>query len=564
MKRIKTVVGGALVASLLAATPVWASAPVVEVPMWAAPSKAKTEQAPKPKQSIRSITKLPREIKAALEKVQNQIPELKNLHVRRVNLYEADGYDPELWVIQLSSNKNGSRYGSEAVNASLTFNAETGQLHEFEYENGKEDGEGELTEEQAREKADAFLKKIFGSRKKDFMLTDVELWEDDEEEDEDKAETKRVHRAMVFYERHINGIPLQGFDVQVVVNAAGTVVEYRNSAYASPEKVRFPHPGKALSPKKAEQSYKDLLNMSLVYDYDRVEDRPVLAYEPAFYGPIDAITGKKSPDLIYFETGDAQTIQVDGAGNRWVIRTPQDAEAMLQQVFNIPVEDLELDDEYEGEQFRWYSWEMDGDSELWGYVEIGVDKATGRLIDYEAEFEREDEPDQTVNPEEAVASAAEVLEQFIPASKKQIQLTYLHNPFAKRDLPDWLKEDRNEEDFSGQYSMVFRDLYDGIPVNFSSYAVDIDPATGMVLELSLRDVDILDGLPEAEDIVSADQAESALLAYRPLRLAYIWPRYEDRKAAAPVLVYEPESKPYAYIDAFTGRVVELEEQEDEE
>jgi len=199
-----------------------------------------------------------------------------------------------------------------------------------------------------------------------------------------------------------------------------------------------------------------------------------------------------------------------------------------------------------------------------GYVEIGVDKATGRLIDYEAEFEREDEPDQTVNPEEAVASAAEVLEQFIPASKKQIQLTYLHNPFAKRDLPDWLKEDRNEEDFSGQYSMVFRDLYDGIPVNFSSYAVDIDPATGMVLELSLRDVDILDGLPEAEDIVSADQAESALLAYRPLRLAYIWPRYEDRKAAAPVLVYEPESKPYAYIDAFTGRVVELEEQEDEE
>jgi hypothetical protein len=563
MKGKKALIGTLVAASMLAATPVWASAPVVQHPQWFKPYESKVPHAPT-KHSSRSVTKIPREIKEALEKVQKQLPELKDLHVRTVYLREATAYRPETWEFQLSSREKGSKYDSKGINAFVSINAETGLLYRYEYENEAWDGKGELTEKSAKEKADEFLKKILGSKKKDYTQTKVQLYKDDKDDEEEEEEVKR---GLVIYERRVNGIPLKEFDLIVEVDAEGHVTGFENQAFASLEKVRFTHPSKALSQQKAEKSYLDLLTMSLIYLYDRENDRPVLAYEPDFYGPIDAVTGKRSPDLVYYQTQNPQTVSVDATGNRWVIRSRQDAEVLLQQVFKLPVQDLEFEDEFEDDEDGdsktvWYSWETKRGVKPWGYVEIVVDKS-GRLIEYYTSFDREEQVEQKVASDEAVQIAADVLEQFIPPSKKEIQLSYMHNPFANREVPDWVEEEDSEDRILDlRYSLYFHDLYHNIPVGYSSYSIDIDPETGKVLELRLSDKESLSNLPEPVDPVSPEKAEEALLRYQPLALAYLWPRYNQQKAPAPVLLYVPEEKPYAFIDAFSGSVIPVEDDEE--
>ncbi len=563
MKGMKTLLGSVVAASMLAATPAWAAAPVVQYPHWFKIDQHKEAhvRSADSKQS-RSVTKIPRELKEALEKLQQKLPELKGLHIRAVLLREESTSRPEVWEFSLSSKEKGNRYDGKSINATVAINAETLELYRYNYANPEWTGSGEISEEKAKEKADEFVKKILGSKKKEYEQKWVSFYEEEDDEEEERSS------AVVGYIRKVNDIPLANFDLHVEVDAEGHVTSFFNEGFAALEKVKFPNPKKALSKENAEKEHRKLVDMSLIYLYDWEKDRPVLAYEPDFYGPVDAFTGKKSPDLVYFTMDDPKRIQVDGAGNPWVIRSRQDAETLLKQVFKIPVEDLELEDEIESDEdepkesrMLTYIWESK--DKPWGWVELVVYKESGKLRSFYSDFDRDAQSEPKVKADEAVQIATDTLEQFFPQDKKEIQLTYMHDPYDKRELPDWVEEDEDERKYVRTYSLSFNDLYQNIPVGYSSYHVAIDPATGSVTELQLEGVEKLANLPDPVKTVSPEEAKTAMQKYQQLTLIYMWPRYMGYRAPGPVLLYTPEEKPFWYIDAFTGNVVEFDMEEDE-
>ncbi|MFY0546197.1 YcdB/YcdC domain-containing protein [Brevibacillus sp. H7] len=569
MKGIKTLLGSVITASLLAATPVWAAAPVVTQPKWYKPHESRDAKAKaKEEKHSRSITNIPKEMREALDKLVKQLPELKGLHLRSVEMTEENGDHPEVWEFTLTEKKKGSMYDRDQVRAWITIHAETGELYEYEYHNPDWAGTGDITEKTAKQKADEFLKKLFGSKKKDLVQKQVRIIEDDEDDDddeEDNDDTTKRKSAYVLYERQIKGIPLIDFDVEVELDGDGHVVAFENQAYVSLEKVAFPNPKKALSQKKAVKAYKELVDMSLIYLFDSRKGHPVLAYEPDFYGPIDAFTGKKSPDLVYFEMQDPQRVEIQPNGNPWVIRSREDAEELLKQVFKLPVEDFEFegehdwgDDEDDDSGSISYYWETN--QQPWGEVELEVDKKTGRVIWYDADFDTEVDSEPMITGEEALQIASKTLEQLISPNKQAVELTYMHNPFAKEKTPDWVEEDEEEEGpYYARYTLYFSDLYQDIPVAYSGYSIDVDPITSRVLEMDLDAEEDLSDLPEPVDTISPAEAEQAYVDHHPLTLFYLWPRYMGQIAPKPILLYGPKETQDAYIDAFTGNVVDMEE-----
>jgi Zn-dependent metalloprotease len=567
MKRIHALMSAVVASIALTATPVLAADRDYGRPEWVQhmfikeKMQAKTKAAAKKEEAMRprKLTNIPREMKEALDKLTKKLPQLKGLHLRYAEMYEESGYHPELWAFALTDKEKGNR---SQIEAEVVLVADTGELYALDYDTGKSI-DGNITEKQAKEAADQFLKKV-QEKKDEYKVTHVSFHsydadDDDEQEDEDAS----FMRATVYYQREVNGIPVVDFGLSVEVDAEGVVTHYRNEAITIADKKVFPNPKRALNAEKAKQAYSKLVDMSLAYAYDWDNQRPILIYEPSFLEPIDAFTGKKSPQLAYEPQQEPKRFELSPEGNQWLIRSQQDAERMLERVFHLSMSDYELEYTEEEDGLMVYGWEATADSDKWGYIELIVDQETGKLLDYEFEGEME-EDGAKISEEEALQIATETLEQFLPADKREIQLAMTYSPSPEVEIPAWVDKDELDEDDESEnvpYGFYFRDLYQGVPVTYSLYHVSVDAATGQVLEMGLYGEDDLTNLPDADDVISPSDAKKAYMEYSSLVLVYRWPTYQDQKAPKPVLVYEPENKPYAFVDAKTGEILSIEFEE---
>lgn len=572
MKRMNKIIGALVAASLLSATPAWAEQKDVNRPL--------------------SVTKIPKEMMAALKKVTKTIPELADLHVRQVNIVEENEGHPEQWGFSLSSNKNDRRSGKEEVYAEVTLDANTGELYEFYLDNPNKESEKTPTEAFAKKKAAEFLESIFESKASDYRLKDIRIFdeghdrddddEDKDEDDDDDYDYDSRHEAYMVYELVIKKIPVEDFDLDLTVDGEGRITDFENEAIVSVDRSKFPKSKRAISKTKATAAYEKLLNMSLVYEYDYEEDgntvtnRPVLAYEPSFYGALDAFTGKASKNVRYWEKQEPKRIALSPKGEESFIHSREEAEALLARSFGISFADLQFreeeeddDDDYEESDIITYVWKSTSDEDLWVRVWLTFNKETGKILHFEFEDETDEEDrqdeDEYLSHEDALQTAVQTLEAFLKPTTEEVQLSHLYDPFEKSEPPAWVDEDElpdDDDDWDGynNYGFYFDDVYQGVPVAFSGYMVEVDPRTGKIRELYLNNEDDLTSLPDNKNTVSPGKAAESYLDYSPLQLTYVWPRYMDQKAPKPFLLYYLSDKQYRYIDAYTGEVIpEVEE-----
>jgi len=578
MKIWKKAALSAVAVSLLSATPAWAAKPkdhedrLSNKEAWLKKleeaQEAKAKALEKGKVKAKAIKKLPAEMKAALQKIIKLLPELKDFEVSRATIREGSEYQPEQWTFTL---ENGKR-GSEEVQAFIELNADTGVLSSYHYEMEAEEGKAPDYDE-AKKKADAFLKKIMGTEAKKYKFI--------EEEDEDKKEEDDELQSRYFaYERLVHDIPLEDSEINIVIDSEGRIVYFRNENPMLIKDSSIPKPKNVLSENEADEKYADLLDMELLYnkkelieypaeddddddDYEsRVKTKPVLKYEPRYSGAMDAVKGEIPKDLDLWEESknEGKTFTLSPKGEKLVAPNRAAAEQLLTSAFGIDISKYELDEDVDDDE-TYYYWEAIDNQDI-EEIEMEVDSKTGEILDLYV-WHSDEAPEPKLSEEQALEFATAFVERFIDTDIKEVQLRGISLPEEKPKLPSWVDQDIIEEieeeiEPDHTYRFTFNAMYQGAPVINDRFSVEVNATTGKVEGFGYNQVENVE-LPDNENVESEKKAAKAYLKAQPLKLKYIYPELFGYKSPKPILVYQSEYARDGYIDAFTGEFVEVKE-----
>ncbi|MEK3741548.1 YcdB/YcdC domain-containing protein [Brevibacillus sp. FSL K6-0770] len=561
MKRINQSVMTIVAACLLAATPMWTETSRAE-----AANIAKEQQAKK--------SEISKEVQSSLDKLFEQMPELKTLRLEEKFLKESNfrDYPNPVWNVMLTNRPEtgAEKNRTEYATASIELDAQTGRLLFLDIRNPDWASANYPDEKLAREKADEFLHKWLGKETSSLKQSQAMGRGKAGRGSGETGKMIEWARSSVYYQTLINEIPLNDYSLVVSVDHAGHIVRYDAYRQIQPDEAKWPAPEKAISPDKAKQLYQEQLKMQLEYVAEQPtayagpgrpsEKKPMLIYQANEPFGIDAVTGKVvGEDKI----PEQQSVRVKGGGKSVKIASKAEGEQWLKEQFGIDVAgaDFEYDDHKENltdglQQIESYHWlNFSGKSaSSFDSISLTTDAVSDRLIGFNLHLPDGRKQGKTISIEEAKKKAIAALEPYVDPSLAELTL------FVRTDeaeIPDWVDKSKlHKQDEPQEYSFHFQGKRDGIPVSDEFYGVEINKETGAIAGLNLHPIQPGIVLPDAGKIVSEQEAKEAYQQEVELELNYYWDQYEGQRAPEPQLIYQTKEKnSYRFIDATTGKII---------
>ncbi len=524
------------------------------------------------KKSI-SAKEMPDEMEEMLKKAYDILPELKELKVTEAEIILESEDNPELWSFWFDgTDKNDKKNRSWAY---LTLEPKDGIIVEYRMSNSKWESPKAPTEKAAKDKATAFLKKVLKDFAPIYKITEV--YRDEDSKDEDDEEYDKL--AYVHFSRTVHDVPYEGVGADIIIDGEGRILHYNADLEGiSLDESVFPDPSDAIQQKDAKAAYSKLEEMTLAYrkeqpvEYDRKKDeyktKPVLKYVPTYEGPMDAVTGDEF-DIINNVRPESDMIQLKPEGTVLTASSRQEAEALLKDLFHLdvtgwnfnqyPDENDEGEDEKKSDfiHYNWYTYDDQRDEEVY----MTINKETHQVTSYSHEVfnyddEESDNPSDLISKNEAKKIAIENLQKFVKKEMTEGQLNLLYAPIEEADLPDWVDKDELPGYWKrNMYFYSLNELYQGVPIEDSQYAIAINAETGEITDLYFNDSDDEIKLPDNKNTATPEKAEDAYLNNMSFQMIYIWPDYYGQKAPKPALLYVAGPRYDGYIDAFTGKLV---------
>ncbi|RNB87118.1 hypothetical protein EDM56_15625 [Brevibacillus fluminis] len=532
-QKLTRILGTVVAVSLLSATPAWAK-PIER-------HAGNGHQV----QSI-SIKKIPSDMTKALQDLYKLIPELKDLRVSSADIWEDEDGTSEWSFTLLNKEKKESK---SMVRVNLTIDPDTGKLLNYMIFNSDWNPTKSISEKEAKEIADKFLKKAVDKSDR-YQLVKISTQTDDDGEyeyEDEEGEGEGVLQRELIYQMTVNKIPVLGTDIRIKIDGDGHLTRYTNYFNEIPDESRFPDAKKALSKKKAEAAYLGLLDMQLMYNANQlVWDKngeeatglgPVLKYVPSFSGAIDALTGKAAYEYVEDDEGGSEQIpyekiKLTPQGKDIFIKSADDAQKVLEDALGIDLSQADYNESgnKQTRSYRFYTDEEKGGS----VARVMIDAKTGQLqlIDFRS---YDDRTGTGFKPEEAKAAAVKKLEQWLGKDVTEVFLT-----------GGW-------SDPQG-YSFEFLPSYQGIPVESSENEVEFD-GKGNLTRLRISLQNDFSKLPDSGKAISVEAAGRMYLKKNALKLTYVLQGVGEETGSPQVgLYYVPTYEGReAYVDAITGK-----------
>ncbi|NRR00639.1 hypothetical protein HP570_00085 [Brevibacillus sp. RS1.1] len=463
-------------------------------------------------------------INKTIDKLSKALPYMKELPNQTMAINEKSG------VVVVTRTNKADR---SAPQLTIYLDRRSGEVNSFDLEVEVPNKEDKFSLEVQKEKAQTFLKELFGQ-----LATELQF---------DESESKRVNE--VVFRRVINGVPYLNQNVFVDVNSQGQIVSLNkdeNGSYLV-DVSKFPEPTKAISLEQAENALTSM--MKLVYRLGPAGNDPVLTYQPMWSGYMDAQTGMS------LETRSAQFQPLSGQlspaiplthGNQKLMAKNKDeAVALLKSIVGLDSAGAAFSEQSfsdrmrEGmKEFRWQKGEQSGF--------VIVQEKTGQVksVGVEEKTKIERKVTRKVTREDAQKTAVQLLQTYLNTDTKMI-VSEVNSYYWQGD----------------HYTFTFYPTVHDIPIVDQTYAVTINGETGMPVQMSGEFGHRKLNLPTPNKAVSAEQAAKEYLKYHPLKLVYMKPIIGGQKAELPVLAYIAERNEQAgdSIDAFTGQIIQHKE-----
>ncbi|MGD8192393.1 YcdB/YcdC domain-containing protein [Brevibacillus ginsengisoli] len=514
-----------------------------------------------------SIKSVPKDMKNSLDNVYKIFHKLKDMKLVHAEiLFESDEY-PELWGFDFAVENKKGRIDQRA---SVAIVANDGTVLHYYYDDSNAKPGKAPTEKEAKDQASVFLEKVLGKKASQYVIDRVSIYHDREDEEEDTGE------ARVDFLRTINGIPFDGRGVGLYVNGDGDINGYfcNYDTFALKES-DFPDPKKAIQPGEVKSHYLKLIDMNLAYrneqivEYnektDEIKTKPVLKYVPSFIGAMDAITGKKATIFDSKDEVKPENIKLQPEGKVLSASDRAEAEAVLKSQFKIDVTGWEYDQNSDDEdqdtrsseylQYNWNLWDKEHGEEVF----LMANKKTNQVLAYSHNiYKRKKEDQKVISKEEAKKIALDTFQTFAKTSMNEAQLSLAMAPMDEQDLPSWVDKEKLPNNWNtDNYLFFLNELYQGVPIDDSGYAVVVDAHSGEVREIAFADNSIKLALPDNKGTVSATKAKTALGNNLMFDAVYEWPNFYGQKTPEPMLIYGAIPHYDGYIDAFTGKLVRV-------
>ena len=554
---------GLVLALLVTAAPLWKATTAYAMTPFSMASYALNAYAAMEEEAAywdEYVFELSPEQEKALEKMYRIIPELREL----TNI---DGYnDPDnnSWGVWLWTEQPEGETSSFTASASMDFNATTGELTSYNFNNPNWATNEGPSEQLAIRQAEAFIKGIMGNRTALYPLGigggGYSSWID-----EDGNEIS-WHSTTVMFCPLINGIPFQDYYLHVDVDAFGNIVSFYQYSDYDLDPSLFVHPNQAvLSPTDAKRVMEREMTMEMAYLLEIPyygQELPWLIYMGSGWWAIDAITGK-NPYGYYDVKLEQQSFSISGQGKKMIAKTQQEVESFLTGFLGADLQGMVMDDEFRYDDYVTYSWYSDIDWEQpdadtsWRNYSVTTDAKSGEIIDFHSYSDEDGSKPAVVTEEEAKSIAMKFLQTVLP--QENTELLLLTSTESLDNAPDWADPDLVDPMHFSQSEAWFSFIsaHNGIPIYGGSYYyVSVNLSTGKLSGYGGSNATMPTNWPEATLAVSPDKAKNELIKNTKLQLIYIWPEWYGQKAPAPSLVYTTAlDSDWLFIDALTGKAV---------
>ncbi|MGD8190765.1 YcdB/YcdC domain-containing protein [Brevibacillus ginsengisoli] len=472
---------------------------------------------------------------AVLQKMYNIVPELKKYQVGETGAA----------YIRLQRNAND--------NVLIQFRPQTGEIEMYSRNQVYSINRQNLSDKKptvafAQVKANSFLEQILGDDCKQYKPDTVN----------DTSDGK-----LITYQRFLNGLPLLGDTVEVIVDAAGNVINYqglsRNWELAKAEiadtttVISQEEAVKKLTQQMKLRYVENLVTKSDPATGNPTETRTLLEYSPNLLGygefnrfvpawNLDAQTG----EIQSWMEEPEQSFKINPSTTNVVVKNNQDIANVIKDVYgiNVDVKKLKIGSSNAFIQEVLYE-PGKGDQ-----IKVLYYKANGKIQSIQTNAQPKE---QKVTKEKAMQSAVKFLEKYADLGVREVAASQVRiNP--------------------GSYEISFYKKQDGIFVTnqqspHGAYTVSVDPSTGKVNGFRREGYFIEStqkSFPSEQSVVPLDTAMQEYLKHVELKLAY---QYELPKGSTQVrcrLVYVPypvnhslDSYKEFHLDAVTGRVLQF-------
>ncbi|CEH29108.1 Uncharacterized protein BN1090_A2_01534 [Aneurinibacillus migulanus] len=528
-------------------------------------------------EATEALTPIPSAIQKTMDKLFTLQPELKKLNI----ITSISWKDAQRFLVHLSDRPEVEIGNSkEYTVVTLEFDEKTGELLSFNIQATAWASEKSPSRQLAQDTAERFLAQWFSTEdRQQFGKPIVHNSTGSAIHHEDDMATV-WHDRLVDFPFIINGIPLDRGGVNLRVDSFGHITHYSYNPVEL-DTVKIPKPDTALSIEEIQKNITTSDSISLNYVEEQPENdgraskdtktRPVLRYDLNDFGYY-AQTGKKvdEKELVSVQSKPTKTkIVLHPKGQTLIARSEEDVKQLLTKLFDIngTTGTLRVKQPFN------FPWEKESpyleyrfdtkDGQVTAYMTR--DKKTGQVYSASLHINEEQKRQPArIKEEQAFAVARDFLETYADSSTTELELQ--QNIFEESEIPSWVDKSKLSETTvhqNDEYEFSFTKLHQGIPVQDHNYQVGIDKQTGKVVAFSRFSSSEKVELPDSQNIVTKEQALSAFIKYKPLKLKYIWPSYRGQKAPAPFLVYVWNNNS-GYVDALTGEYIkEPINQEDE-
>lgn len=492
--------------------------------------------------------------------------------------------DDYVWDMNWNSND-----AIKSVNINVSVNANNGKIvsmgkREYSRTNSQPSIPS-ITQEQAKEAAEAFIKKVNPEKLDETRLIDDSM----------NRYMYGGYQPVNYnfnYQRYVNGVLLEGDFIRIEVDGVtGNVISFETRWG---DGLKLPAAEGIIDKAKAEEIFRKQAEMSLMYinfrnkyDYEFQSKAIKLVYNLGYEssGMVDAKTGT----ILDYAALSGQKMDIKDL-------TPEQKAALLKKVGEVKSAASEIDssraekvmteklkeifgEDYKVDYLRYeensYNYDTNGrkawtasfykDEEsrrLGESGQITIDALTEGIINlyrFDNSFRYDEEFTSKLTWEEAYNVAVEAVAKYFPDKLNNIKTELRHIAYKQiingKEIPE------------REYYFHFPRLANGIVYNNDNVSVSIDAKTGTFRQLACRWTDKLE-FPSTTGAMKASDAEDILFEKFKPELTYVLipnSKVQGKSSGEYKLVYRLKSSVSPYmtenIDAFTGKLVNYDGQE---
>ncbi|ERI07171.1 hypothetical protein HMPREF0083_04744 [Aneurinibacillus aneurinilyticus ATCC 12856] len=529
------------------------------------------------KETTKDLVPIPPVVQKTMDRLFSLQPELKKLHI----ITSTNREDNQHFRVYLNDRTEEEiESGKEGMSAHLEFDEKTGELLSFNISAAAWASDKLPSLQLTYDTADKFLTQWLGREGRKQFGKPVSYGSGGSASYHEDGTITAWRERDVEFPLILNGIPVESdIGPRIGVNSFGYVTSYAYTPIDL-EKVTVPKPDTALPVEEIKQKIITADSIGLNYveaqpekygsNWNDAKMKPALLYQIQLLGyyqpqtgqPIDTLSGTVKKQESITSTA-LKKITLQPKGQPLIVHSEDEAKQMLSKLFGnkVAVGDLRIEnspffaqDEVSSQQVYEFSTEDHKTR-----ATVITDKKTGQV--QHARLRGDTEQKSTpikVTEEQAFAVARDFVETY--AGPTATQLASLDVISEEPEIPAWVDKSKlpevSSEHFSEVHVFFFVELYQGIPVQDRMYQVSVDNRTGDIVSFHFPVPQEKLNLPDSKHIVTKEQALSAFLNHKSMKLQYIWPRYMDQRAPAPFLVYTWDyAEGLGYVDALTGNYI---------